>query len=491
MSKHTARLVMEQFNARPSLIAARFASPGVANASEVTSMGLLAALADISAADAVQENARCVMRRQDLVMAYGFGAASVSKPFAFAGGKAIIPMHGMLINRFSSSWGFVTGYNFVQSQLALAMDDPDVDGIVYDANSYGGTMAGCAETAEAIFAASARNGGKPSIAVIDSSCYSAAYYLCSGADSIAITPTGGAGSIGVMLMHADMSKMLDEYGIKITMIYAGDHKVDGNPYEPLTSDVKDSLQADIDKMYGTFVATVARNRPKLTEQAVRDTQARTYWADDSLTLGLVDAVYTPPAALAAFFTDAEDDDATIEDDQQETADDTEDEDNTDWADDEPDREEDPQQSTTETTMTTTPPAAAAAAATKPTVAQVTADARAAERTRAQGILNHAEAAGRTKLANHLAFASDMEIEAAAAVMATAPKEVAAVTGNAFREAMATGNPNVGGNDGGGEGGEGAKPTAAQRILAAQEKAYGGKPVALVTPQTVRAGRTVA
>ena len=117
----------------------------------------------------------------------------------------------------------------------------------------------------------------------------------SGADHMAVTPSGGAGSIGVVLMHMDVSGALEKYGIKIQFITAPEdgHKVDGNPYEALSPEVLAELQAEINKMYGVFVSTVTRNRPSLSAQAVRDTQARCFLADDALAAGLIDLCSNP------------------------------------------------------------------------------------------------------------------------------------------------------------------------------------------------------
>ncbi|SRR5258708_3986040 len=54
-------------------------------------------------------------------------------------------------------------------------------------------------------------------------------------------------------------------------------------------------------------------------------------------------------------------------------------------------------------------------------AQITATAIKAANTRAQAILNHAEAKGREDLARHLAFETDMSAEGATAMLGKAPK----------------------------------------------------------------------
>ncbi|HCR6545409.1 TPA: S49 family peptidase, partial [Shigella flexneri] len=147
-----------------------------------------------------QERAEQQMR-ENLCAAYGVGRPSADKPFAFSNGLAIIPIHGTLINRYGGYYyGYVTGYNFIRSQRNAALADPDVEAIIYDVNSNGGEAAGCFELSQEMFDT---RGEKPSLAVVDSNCYSAAYALASAADKIVVTPSGGAGSIGVIALHID------------------------------------------------------------------------------------------------------------------------------------------------------------------------------------------------------------------------------------------------------------------------------------------------
>ena len=478
MSRQTARQVLEQFNMRPSLVARRYA--GLLELPEVTSTGLIGDIRELAEADPVAEIGRDSQRRATLAMAYGYPEPMSDKPFVFTNGKAIIPVHGMLINRFSYSWDYVTGYNFIRNQIAAALEDPDVDGIVYDVNTYGGTVAGCRETADAVYAASKKGGGKPSLAVIDANCFSAGYYLMSAADSISLTPTGGAGSIGVMMMHMDFSGMLEKIGIKATMLFEGAHKVDGNPYEPLSPEVTSDIQAELSTMYDDFVATVVRNRPSLTEKQVRDTQARAYFiAAEALAAGLVDNVKTPPQALEQFFSDSPcddvDDEPQVEVGEEETNDDEDEDDG-----------ETPQHEGS-ADMNVKPGETAAAAPDAAAIAQAAQTARAAERTRVAAILGHADAVGRSDLASHLAMNTDMDVEAAAAILKVSPKAAApaapAPKASAepmnFRRTMnADSHPNVGTGDEELTDQNGQpQQTVAQRVLANQAKAAGRRPEA--------------
>jgi len=116
-----------------------------------------------------------------------------------------------------------------------------------------------------------------------------------------ITPSGEAGSIGVYTLHEDISKYLDDLGIKETFVYAGKNKVEGNPYEPLGEDAKAHIQSTIDNFYDMFVGDVARHRGiKPADVEKQFGQGRAYGAAECLTRGMVDRVDTLQGTLARF-----------------------------------------------------------------------------------------------------------------------------------------------------------------------------------------------
>ena len=362
---------------------------------------------------------------ESLCAAYGFDSKAQNKPFAFQDGVAVIPIHGSLINRFGQCYGYVTGYNFIRRQRDAAMADPDVTAIVYDVNSGGGEAAGCFELADESFAL---RGTKPTISVVDSACYSAAYALASTSDQVVVTPTGGAGSVGVYTMHVDMSKMLENLGLEITLIHAGEHKVDGHPYAELPEDVRADMQKSVDATYNKFVESVARNR-NLSVEAVKDTQARCYSADDALALGLIDSVASPIEAIRAFLggpSEASNDETTGD-----------------------------------------------------SLMELN-EAKQAERQRVGAIIGHPNAKGREAMANHLALNTDMSVDDAAALLAVAPvahvevvektEEAAKPKNEKFVEAMnQDDHPNVGPD---GKPLESAEKTQANELMEAFTAATG-------------------
>jgi ClpP class serine protease len=140
--------------------------------------------------------------------------------------------------------------------------------------------------------------GKPLWAIADHSALSAGYALARAADKLYLPRTGEVGSIGVVAAHVDQSGYDAKQGVQVTYVYAGAHKVDGNPHQPLPPAVKEALQADIDALYSAFVSDVAAAR-NISEDAVRATEARIYRGQDAIAAGLADAIGTLPEALAA------------------------------------------------------------------------------------------------------------------------------------------------------------------------------------------------
>ncbi len=213
-------------------------------------------------------------------------------------GIAIIPIEGTLMHKYGHIDPFsgATGYDGVHAKLEEALDDPSIRGIVLDINSPGGEVSGCFDLADFIYEARQR---KPIWALADEWAASAAYALASAADRVIAPRTAEIGSVGVLTMHVDQSQLVEEMGLDVTFIFAGDHKIDGNPFEPLPDTVRADIQSEIDAVYQIFVSTVARNRG-LSEDAVRETEARVYNARDARSVSFVDEVMAARKVLPAF-----------------------------------------------------------------------------------------------------------------------------------------------------------------------------------------------
>ena len=222
------------------------------------------------------------------------------QPFAFdaESGIAYIPIEGELVHRYGylePSSG-MTGYDAVKFKVQAAAAAPQVKGILVDIDSPGGEVYGAQGAAEIIFQARA---AKPIWALVNEQATSAAYWLASAAHAVFAPATADAGSIGVVMVHVDMSRALEEEGLTVTLIHAGAHKVDGNPFAPLPDGVRDEFQAELAEVHTLFAGTVARNRG-LSVEAVLGTEARVYMGSDAVEAGLVDAVASEDEVVKEF-----------------------------------------------------------------------------------------------------------------------------------------------------------------------------------------------
>lgn len=315
--------------------------------------------------------------RSEVVSSWGWddSAEGPSKPFIYQDGVAVIPVHGILLNRFNYCWGFVTGYDFIRKQMNLALADDDVRLIVYDHDTPGGEAAGCDELAREIYAS---RDVKPSMALINTLSASGGYWLAAPASRVVCAPSGSVGSIGVYIQHQNIAKMLADFGVEIEFVQNGKFKTAGNPYGPLSEEDRAYLQAAVDERAVEFHRGVAEFRG-IEESVVKDTQARVMRPTEALSLGLIDAAEAPTTAVASFVAELGNQSDPLPDESQEEA----------------------------------------------TMAEISSEDRAAvaaeAKARIKGIMTHENAKGREGLAEHLAYDTDNTIESAAAILAAAPK----------------------------------------------------------------------
>jgi len=222
--------------------------------------------------------------------------------YDMVGNVAVIPVEGTLVHK--GAWvetdSGETSYQGLQAQVQRAMKDPGVRGVVFEIDSYGGQVSGVFETAQMMSQLSAL---KPTLAILTDEAYSAGYMLASACRQIVVPESGGAGSIGVITMHTDMSAALADAGYKVTILAAGAHKADMNPFEPLPADVADTVMNELQGLREQFCRAVAANRgDRLTFDAAMATEAQCYGGADAVKMGLADATGTPFETFQAFIS---------------------------------------------------------------------------------------------------------------------------------------------------------------------------------------------
>lgn len=317
------------------------------------------------------------------------------KPYAVMGdGIAVISIDGSLVSKMGSMEPVSgqTGYDGIRGKIEAAMADAGVNGVMLSIDSPGGMVQGGFELADYIATAKQQ---KPIWTFAEGTMASAAYLIGSQADNIIASQTASIGSVGVLVAHVDKSAALDKQGMKVTLIHSGAHKVDGNPYGPISETVQATIQGRIDGLRDQFAGVVARGRQNMSKADVLATEAQVYPAAEAKSIGFVDSVAQFEEAVAQFSQSVSR------------------------------SGNNKPKGLRMTTVNANP------GLTDDEAATMMSEARAegmkagagAERARIQAILEHAQAEGRDATAKHLAFSTDMSAEAAVALLATMPKAV--------------------------------------------------------------------
>jgi signal peptide peptidase SppA len=219
--------------------------------------------------------------------------------YAIHNGVAVIEVIGSLVRRGSyvgQSSG-TTSYEGLRAQFKAAAADDRVKAIALELDSPGGEAAGCFELAALLREVREQ---KPVYAFLSETACSGAYAIASQANLIVAPKYGAIGSIGVIVIHTDHSKALQNAGISATVIRAGEDKARGNPFEPLPDGLRDEWQATCEQMRVDFAQTVADGRgARFSVAAAIKTEAAVYDGETGKALGLCDVVADPKEAFDA------------------------------------------------------------------------------------------------------------------------------------------------------------------------------------------------
>lgn len=217
--------------------------------------------------------------------------------YSTVGKVGVVQIFGTIMNRADSideSSGCVSSEK-IGAAIDAAVADNGVRKILLQIDSPGGSVYGVQELAAKIRAAGA---SKTIVAIADPVAASAAYWLAAQAKEVFVTPSGMAGSIGVIMEHVDESAADEAEGMKTTLITAGEYKGEGHPGMPLTDDAKGNLQSIVDSYYGAFVADVAKGRGVSEAKVKADFgKGRMMTADVAKSAGLVDGIRTLDSVL--------------------------------------------------------------------------------------------------------------------------------------------------------------------------------------------------
>lgn len=209
------------------------------------------------------------------------------------GSLAIVSIRGALAQRGGWWWD---GHEAIRRRIERALADPQVGAVVLEIASPGGVVAGCWDNVQAVQAAKARS-GKRIFAYAREHAYSAAYAWAMVADEVHLPAAGGVGSIGVLSILCDESKLWGEVGIKFVVVRSGERKARGMPFEGIDEQTVTSEQQRVDRLAAQFFDLVAGSR-KVKPAAIRAYEGDVFDGSTAVQKDLADSVISWDAFLA-------------------------------------------------------------------------------------------------------------------------------------------------------------------------------------------------
>lgn len=223
-----------------------------------------------------------------IALAIAIGVAALRVLPGIGGGP------GTTIARVSISGTIASDGRRTAALRELAHDD-SVLAVVVAINSGGGTTAGGEELYHTIRAIAEH---KPVVATIAELGASAAYMTALGADRIVARNLSMVGSIGVFYQHVDASGLLDTIGVDLEKVASGPLKGRPDINEPITPEVRESLEVLVDSSYQYFVDLVAGRRGLTRPRTLALADGRILTGASGVELGLVDETGGEAEALA-------------------------------------------------------------------------------------------------------------------------------------------------------------------------------------------------
>ena len=211
------------------------------------------------------------------------------------GSVAMVPIKGNMMK-----YGTMCEYGMVEiaEYIKAAAVHKNIGAIVLDIDTGGGGVDAIAPIVDAVNLA--RANGKPVVASVDMAC-SAGYWAASVCDYIVADNniSSEVGSIGVMCTFQDLQGYYEKEGIKVHHIYSSESENKNEAFH-LALEGKYELikETELDPLARSFQNAIKENRSgKLDLSAKGVLNGKTYFAQEALSIGLIDRVGSKSTAI--------------------------------------------------------------------------------------------------------------------------------------------------------------------------------------------------
>jgi protease IV len=185
--------------------------------------------------------------------------------------------------------GTIGGHSTAQLLRDARLDD-DVKAVVLRIDTGGGSALAAEQIYREVIAL--KMAGKPVVASFGDLAASGGYYIAAPADEIFSSSNTITGSIGIFATLPTIDRGLARLGVTVdgvgTTDLSGAMRID----RPMTPQLRDYLQATVERGYEQFLAHVAEGRKRTRDEIHEIAQGRVWVGADARRIGLVDSVGT-------------------------------------------------------------------------------------------------------------------------------------------------------------------------------------------------------
>ncbi len=171
--------------------------------------------------------------------------------------------------------------------IQSAVDDDEVEAIVFRVDSPGGSAVGSDKIWRVIEKAQAA--GKPVVASFSNVAGSGGYWVAMGADRIVAQPNSITGSIGVVFGKMDVRGLYEWAGANVSDVTLARNADIFSLVEPLKPEHEERIRAWMDQTYSTFKVRVGEGRGLDEDRVEEIARGRIWSGTDAQDIGLVDA----------------------------------------------------------------------------------------------------------------------------------------------------------------------------------------------------------
>lgn len=236
------------------------------------------------------------------------GSFDEDEYFAFMTGRSgvqgrtgVIMVSGPMVHeyRWWHEYLGVTSYEAISVAIDAAAMDDSLDTLALRIRSPGGMVSGLDSVTDAVDRFKAT--GKTLITYTDQIMLSAGYWIGSGGTRVGASRMAKVGSIGVVMTHMSIQRMLSDEGVDVEVFRIGENKARGSKFEALTDEDRNYIMDELKEAYGMFLDQVNAGRagkvdrstlPELTEHG------KVFSAKVALEKNLIDFIDTFNNVLA-------------------------------------------------------------------------------------------------------------------------------------------------------------------------------------------------